>query len=105
MIIYLYGPDSYRRHKKLKGIVVKYKEKHAAVTVERFFLESESDFERLRDFVKYQSLFDDFQLAIIHTADISLKKEFAELLQSHMDTKSTILLISAEKKLPKEFPN
>ncbi len=100
MIIYLYGPDSYRRQEKLKEIVANYRKKHLAITIDKF---AEGEFERLEDFAKNQSLFDEFKLAIIFDAFISENKNFAELLKTHLNSKSTILAISVDKKLPKEF--
>lgn len=104
MIIYLYGPDSYRRQEKLKEIVANYKKKHLAITIDKF---AEGEFGRLEDFIKNQSLFDEFKLAIIFES-ASLRtapenKNFAELLKTHLNSKSTILAISVDKKLPKEF--
>jgi len=100
MIIYLYGPDSYRRQEKLKEIVANYKKKHSTITIDKFI---EGEFERFGDFIKNQSLFDSFKLAIIFEAFISENKNFAELLKAHLNSKNIILLISVDKKLPKEF--
>ena len=58
MVIYLYGPDSYRRKEKEKEIISKYKEKHLSVTVDKFELESDDDFSSFKNFLKNQSLFD-----------------------------------------------
>lgn len=100
MIIYLYGPDSYRRQEKLREIVANYQKKHSAITINKFM---EEEFGRLDDFVKNQSLFDDFKLAIIFEIAASENKNFAELLKTHLNSKSIILAISVDKKLPKEF--
>ena len=104
MIIYLYGPDSYRRQEKLKEIVANYKKKHSTTTIDKFI---EDEFERFEDFIKNQSLFDSFKLAIIFESAIwrtaPENKNFIELLKSHLDSKNIILLISVDKKLPKEF--
>ena len=104
MIIYLYGPDSYRRQKKLKEIVTKYKQKHSAVTVERFDLGEESDLLQLRDFIKNQSLFDSFKLAIVSIGiGGNFGNDFAEFLKSQLESEKTILLLLADKELSKEF--
>lgn len=63
----------------------------------------EEEFGRFDDFVKNQSLFDDFKLAIIFGIAASENKNFLELFKSHLNSKNTILLISVDKKLPKEF--
>ncbi|OGY65697.1 MAG: hypothetical protein A3A16_03720 [Candidatus Harrisonbacteria bacterium RIFCSPLOWO2_01_FULL_44_18] len=104
MIIYLYGPDSYRRQKKLKEIVTKYKQKHSAVTMERFDLEAEPDLLQLRDFIKNQSLFDSFKLAIVSIGiGGNFSNDFAEFLKSQLESGKTVLLLLADKELSKEF--
>lgn len=101
MLIYLYGPDSYRRQDKLREILAKYKEKHNALSIERFYLESDNDLARLQDFLKSQSLFDEFKLGIIYPEHHS--KELALLLKTQLEIKNVVLIISAEKLLSKEF--
>lgn len=103
MIIYLYGPDSYRRQEKLKAILEKYKAKHSALTIERFFLDEEGDFERLKDFARSQSLFDSFKFGIIHAGGVELEKDFTDLLKANLETKITVLAVIAEVPLPKTF--
>jgi hypothetical protein len=102
MIIYLYGPDSYRRQEKLKEIVEKFEAKHSTLTIDHFRLSQEGEFDRLRRFVESQSLFEKAKLAVVHEAEES-GKEAAEFLKSVLESKTVTVVVSAEEKLPKEF--
>lgn len=108
MIIYLYGKDSYRRQLKLNEIVGNYRKKHSSMTIEKFFFPEEvsvktEEFARLKEFVKNQSLFDEFKLAII-LGDLDFpNKDFREFLKSYHNNKNVILLISVDRKPLKEF--
>lgn len=103
MLIYLYGPDSYRRYEKQKEIIFKYKEKHAAVNVDRFLLDAENELERLKEFLKNQSLFENFKLAVIQLSKTANEKELAELFKKYIEAKTITLLITADEKLPSSF--
>lgn len=106
MIIYLYGPDSYRRQEKLKEIVGDYKKKHSAFSIEVFDLENKGDWEKLKDFIKARSLFAELKLGIIENyrelADKELK-EFASLLKENIETKEPVLVLLDNKVPLKDF--
>lgn len=106
MIIYLYGPDSYRRQEKLKAILDKYKAKHSALTIERFDLfaeaSAEADLGKLKDFVRSQSLFDSFKFGIIYAGG-EPASDLAELLKNNLETKDTVLAVIADSALPRAF--
>lgn len=101
MLIFLYGPDSYRRQKKQQWIVDGYRKKHPLVTIERFDLEEEGVGERLRDCIKNQSLFDPCLLAIVRGVHaIENNKEQALWLQSLQDVAGVFVLIIADSAPP-----
>jgi len=120
MVIYLYGPDSYRRKEKEKEIISKYKEKHLSVTVDKFELESEDDFLSFKNFLKNQSLFDVFKMAVVYpvttrssksssgngvypSAEAEYdKRDLIEILKNNSQS-NNVILISAGEDLPKEF--
>ena len=88
MIIYLYGPDSYRRQEKLKWYVEQFKTKHSGLSFEKFNFEEAGDLAKLKDFAVAQSLFDKTKLGIIHNAAATDPKKIAPVLKSILDDKS-----------------
>ena len=106
MIIFLYGPDSYRRQEKLKEIIAEYKGKHSSFSVESFNLEETAGLDKLKDFAKAQSLFDDLKLGIIRGGgDLEKKeqKEYSELLKENLKSKDPVLIVLENKRPVKEF--
>ena len=99
MIIYLYGPDSYRKRKKLNEILEQYKEKHSALSVERFDLADSEELSKFKDFATAQSLFDDYKFGILFGAEEAEAKELNPVLESILDSKSVFVVLIAEKNL------
>lgn len=106
MIIFLYGPDSYRRQEKLKEYVERYKAKYKGLSLSNFYLDQEADWEKLKDFSKSQSLFESSKLGVIfNSGDLEAKyqKEFAAILKDNLESKNLTLIINADKKLTKDL--
>ncbi len=106
MIVYLYGPDSYRRQEKLKEYVERYEAKYKALSLSHFYLGQEADLEKLKSFSKSQSLFESVKLGIVFSAENleeKNQKEFANLLKDNLKDKDLNLIIISDKKLTKEF--
>ena len=104
MIIYLHGPDSYRRQQKLKEIVREYKKRHSSLTIERFYFdEGEEESIKFTDFVKGQSLFGGHRLAITSNVGVIKEKNVIELFKTLSEEKEVVILISEEKTLNKDF--
>ena len=104
MVIYLYGPDSYRRQQKQKEIIEEYKAKHSNLTFDRFYLDEDDEFSRLKEFSLNQSLFGDFKLGIIYNLSAASNQEdLVGLIKSHLESKNSHLILSADKHLGKEF--
>jgi len=111
MLIYLYGPDSYRRQKKLKQILAQYKKKHSALTIEHFYLSAEAskaslkaDFDRMKNFLTNQSLFGDARLAVVYDWPTDFKeKEALDFLKSLTEQKDTSVILVTDKALGNDF--
>ena len=103
MIIYLYGPDSYRRREKLNWYLGKFREKHSTLTVERFDLAETNGLHRLKDFATAQSLFDDFKFGVLDNVGEAEPKQIQGIFKISGDSKSLTLAISADKPLTKDF--
>lgn len=106
MIIFLYGPDAYRRQEKLKEIVGDYKKKHSSFSIGHFDLDEADDFNRLIDFSKANSLFDAFKFGIIRNGDglgKAEQKEFIKFLKEQVEKKESVLAVLFDKKPVKDL--
>ena len=73
MIITLYGPDSYRRLKKLNEILDAYRDKYTGLSHERFDLLADGALDRFKNFASTRSMFDPVRLAILERINCSNK--------------------------------
>jgi DNA polymerase III delta subunit len=110
MIIFLYGPDTYRRQQKLNDIISDYKKKHSGLSVENFYLASgnseETELAKLKDFARSRNLFDDLRLGVIRSGfdlDKGAKKDYINILKENISSKEVVFLIIEEKKPAKDF--
>lgn len=110
MIIFLYGPDSYRRRKKLNEIIDQYKKKHLDLNIGKFdFTENNGDdeFLKLQEFSLANSLFESEKLAVIEDIFEWVSKEnqkkVAEFLKSNFEDKKTTFIILSGKEPIKAF--
>ncbi|MDO8752194.1 MAG: hypothetical protein Q7J22_01390, partial [Candidatus Wolfebacteria bacterium] len=104
MIIYLYGPDSYRKNTRLREIVAQYRGKYRDADFLDVDLEEHpEDWERARDFLAQPSLFVRSKLCLVREAgSVSEKngfskseiREWAALLQVYLQSEKVFLLIS-----------
>jgi DNA polymerase III delta subunit len=101
MLIYLYGPDTYRLKKKLELISSEYKKKHSALTIEHFAMDEKEAGARLLDFLKNQSLFGAMRFGVIIHAEEA--EGLSEILKSVKDDPDTILVVTSQKKLGTGF--
>ena len=105
MIIYLYGPDSYRRQEKLNEYIERYKEKYAS-GAGFFYLDKEDDLARFKDFCKSQSLFESSKLGVVFNfSDLEKAglKEFNSLIKENSKNKDLTLILNGDKKPTKDF--
>lgn len=103
MIYFLYGPDSYRRAREEARIIGAYKEKHSALSIGRFDGDEEDGgWDRIKDFIKNNSLFDPYKFAAVSGLKaFADTKENKAWLKGFIDVPDIVLLISADGKPPK----
>lgn len=99
MIIFLYGPDSYRRQQKQKEIINQYKNKHSSLSIEKIDLEDDGAAEKLKEFVEARSLFDSFKLVVIY----GLNDQIKDVVGPYIRTKEVVFLINSNDKPLKEL--
>ncbi len=116
MIIYLYGPDSYRRQKKINKIVEEYRKKYSGLSCDFFDFDpsigsgqapstssGQEEFNRLNEFSGQGLLFDVKKMAVLKNVfeiDVKLMKEF---FKKHLTSEDFTILISENVSPPKEF--
>ena len=104
MITTLYGPDSYRRLRKLNELVNFFIQKRGAYSHERLSLESDEDFARLRNFINTSSMFGPKKLLVLDNPfEYSGAKELKKILHNNTDTNDTNIIINTEKKFSSLF--
>lgn len=103
MIIFLYGPDDYRRHQKSKEIIEEYKKRHPNFLLQFFDLEEEDEFFKLQEFNQNRSFFEEIKMAVLENYFEIADKEKKAFLKNAIDKKDLILLISEKKQPLKEF--
>lgn len=103
MVVYLYGPDSYRRNKQVQFYLDEFKKKHAAaVSIDHFDIAVTGEFDRLKAFIVNQSLFGKgYKFGVVHNIAEADVKEIKAVLEPIMDDKATTVIVSADKKLEK----
>ena len=101
MIILLYGPDSYRRLKKLSEIVEAYRSKYTGFSHERFDLGEEDSFPKFLDFSTSRSMFDPVKLLVLDNILASdAPNELKEILKTYREIKDTTIVINLDNKPP-----
>lgn len=111
MIIFLYGPDTYRREAKKRELIAEFQKKHSGLGLGFFDLSQEGALGEFRDFVGNQSIFEPVKLAVLTGFSGVLDKKLAQEIKRFIRDKTTILLVSETEKPPKglsglsqEFP-
>lgn len=102
MIIFLYGPDSYRRQKKANSFIEKYRKEYSNLSLDYFDLELPDGLLRLKEFAGQLSIFDSKKLAILKNAFLSDVKDLREFLKKYLKVENLTILIS-EETLPQEL--
>lgn len=101
MLITLYGPDSYRRLRKLNDILDTYREKYTGLSHERLDMAEEDALDRLKNFVSTRSMFDPVRLVVLENIlEQPSKKELKELLKANTETKDITIIVILDKKPP-----
>ncbi|MCR4328780.1 MAG: hypothetical protein NUV53_04730 [Patescibacteria group bacterium] len=103
MIIFLHGPDDYRRTKEKSAIIEKFLHKHSAVGFRVFDCAEEDSFVFLSEFAKSSGLFNTQRLAVLESAWEAPEKELKEWLSAVQSVKHITALISEHDTPKKEF--
>jgi DNA polymerase III delta subunit len=99
MIIFLYGPDDYRRSEKKRSIMTEFAKKRSEIGLGIFDLEEKTALESLGEFLKTQSIFETAKLAVLENAFELEASKLAKLLKPFVEEKNITILI-AEKDKP-----
>jgi DNA polymerase III delta subunit len=99
MIIFLYGPDDYRRSEKKRSIIAEFSKKRSEIGLGVFDLEEKTALENLGEFLKTQSIFETTKLAVLENAFELDAPKLAKLLKAFVAEKNITILI-AEKDKP-----
>jgi len=103
MIIFLYGPDDYRRTKKKREIIEEFRKKRSNLGLASFDLETDGEFDQLQEFLKNQSLFGAAKLAVVDNVFESDTKKTIALLKLAYEDKGMQILLSEKSKPVKAF--
>lgn len=98
MFIHLYGPDDYRRVQKKKWFIAEFIKKHGTLGLEHFDLEEEGTEDKLREFVRSQSIFENVKMAVLESASEVEALNLAKLLKPFAEEKHTTILLSERDK-------
>lgn len=103
MILFLYGPDSYRSLNKLKEIVLYYQKTHKSGLNLIFFEKEKLDFERFEQVFSSSAMFDEKKLIILKNifSDKDFKEKFFEKREKFLTDKK-IILIYEEKEISQD---
>ncbi|MEX1014496.1 MAG: hypothetical protein WDZ80_05030 [Candidatus Paceibacterota bacterium] len=101
MIIYFYGPDSYRRNKKLKEVIEAYKKNKRNIDVLSVDLEDNpEEWIKVKDFLNQPSIFIDSKLAIIKGLNSLEEKDWIKTLKSYVENEDKVFIVGSDKKKP-----
>lgn len=110
MIIFLHGPDSYRRQKKLNYYIEEYGKKHSNLSCEIFDFDAsaesaQDEFLKLKEFSSQRLLFGDKKMAVVKNIfEAELKEsELKEFFERHLKSENFTILISEKSSPPKAF--
>ena len=85
MIIFLYGPDDYRRSEKKRSIIAEFSKKRSEIGLGVFDLEEKTALEPLGEFLKTQSIFETAKLAVLENAFELDAPKLAKLLKPFVE--------------------
>lgn len=98
MIIFLCGPDDYRREAKKQELVAEFCKKHSSLGLEFFDFSEEGTLERFRSFIGNQSIFEPLKLGVLAGIAAVSDKKFPEEIQKFSGDRSITILISEPEK-------
>jgi len=98
MIIFLYGPDDYRRAQKKKSIVAEFEKKRSELGLGFFDLDEKGAMDSLGAFVRNQPIFETARLAVLENAFEIDSLKLAAVLKPVVSEKGLQVLISEKDK-------
>lgn len=98
MLIFLYGPDDYRRTRKKQDFIAEFKKKRSDLGLAFFDLETKGSEGQFEEFVVNQSIFETAKLAVLQGAFEMEAKQLARLLKPLAENKTVSVLISERDK-------
>lgn len=98
MIIFLYGPDDYRRGQKRKELTAEFLKKRSEQGIGVFDLAEESAFANLEEFLENQQLFESAKFGILENAFEVEPARLAKTIQPFVESKTTTLFLSEREK-------
>lgn len=103
MLVYVYGPDTYRRGKYVRTQLLEpYQKKYPSSGIGIFDLVDADATQHLREFAGASGLFAKVSLAVVYHPEEGAK-DFVGLLKSLTEATTSTIVVVAEKKLTKEF--
>ncbi|MBI2604081.1 MAG: hypothetical protein HYW56_00900 [Candidatus Harrisonbacteria bacterium] len=106
MLIYLYGPDSYRRGRYLRGIRAAYAEKHSVFTMYEHDASEEDSLHRLQDAAAAQSLFSQKKFIVVSNLfpiAAGEEKTYKKFLEALAERSDVVVAIVSDDAPPKAF--
>ena len=104
MIIYLYGPDSYRLNQKLRELIKAYQKKRSEIDILSIDLEDNpEEWTKVRDFLKQPSIFVDSKVAIVKNISVVDKAEWIKTMKAQLQLPKTFLLLVDKKSPTQKF--
>lgn len=99
MIVFLYGPDSYRRLSKEREVIEAYRKKHGSLSSARFNFSEAGDLDKFKEFLANSSMFEPDKLAVVEEPFEAQDAELRDTLKPYLDGggKTTILVSSDDK--------
>ncbi|HVN26527.1 MAG TPA: hypothetical protein VMT99_02640 [Candidatus Paceibacterota bacterium] len=98
MIIFLYGPDDYRREQKKKDIIAEFRKKRSDLGLGFFDLASKDAFDSFGAFVRNQPMFETAKLAVIENAFEAQPEKLKEALKPVVAAKGLQVLVAERDK-------
>jgi len=108
MIIFLHGPDSYRRNLKLKEVVGSYRKKYRDADIQMFDFSAEGgsasggdepdDWIKAKDFLAQPSMFTASKVAVLKEGTSVDEKKWIETLKSYLKSGKIFVILSDSKK-------
>jgi len=105
MILFLYGPDTYRSSQKLNEIVEYYKKIHKSGLNLKYFEGENLDYRDFRDEFQQSSMFREKKLAVLKNifSNTNFKQKFLESGDFLKNAKDIILIYESEPISEKDF--